>query len=382
MKRIILLAFSIMLILQLSAYSQSAKYQTPAVQDNLPAFYQQLKDQMTFPMAYDAAKNKDFDAWKKNARSKVFELLCQANDTTPFEPKIIEEQDRGTYLARKIVFNVTKQSRVLALMLVPKGKGPFPAVLLLHDHGSKFDIGKEKMIEPWGDEAKIKSAKAWSARFFTERFIGNELVARGYAVLATDALGWGDRSGMTYEIQQALASNFFNLGSSLAGLMAYEDVRSADFLASLPEVNKTKVAALGFSMGAFRAWQVAALTDTISASISICWMTTIKGIMVPGNNTLRGQSAYHMLHPGLFNYLDFPDVASLAAPKPMLFYNGNEDSLFPIDAVKDSYDKMRKVYKSQKANDRLETKIWPLGHVFFREEQEEAFTWLDKWMKK
>jgi dienelactone hydrolase len=382
MKKAILLAFSMMLVLHMSAFSQSEKFQTPAIQDNMPVFYQQLKDQMTFPMAYDDVKNKDFAAWKKNARSKVFELLCQANDTTPFEPKIMEEQDKGTYIARKIVFNVTKQSRVLALMLVPKGKGPFPAVLLLHDHGSKFDIGKEKMIEPWGDEAKITSAKEWSAKFFTNRFIGNELVARGYAVLATDALGWGDRSGLNYEIQQALASNFFNLGSSLAGLMAYEDVRSADFLASLPEVNKSKVAALGFSMGAYRAWQVAALSDTICASVSICWMTTIKGIMVPGNNTLRGQSAYYMIHPGLFNYLDFPDVASIAAPKPMLFYNGDKDKLFPVDAVKESYNKMKKVYKAQKAEDKFESKIWPLGHVFFKEEQDEAFAWLDKWMKK
>lgn len=93
-------------------------------------------------------------------------------------------------------------------MLIPHGKGPFPAVLLLHDHGAKFDIGKEKMVLPWYDEARLPSAQAWADKHFSGRFVGDELAARGYAVLAVDVLGWGARSGLAYEEQQALASNF------------------------------------------------------------------------------------------------------------------------------------------------------------------------------
>ncbi|MCI0542011.1 MAG: hypothetical protein L0Z50_42990, partial [Verrucomicrobiales bacterium] len=34
--------------------------------------------------------------------------------------------------------------------------------LLLHDHGAKFDIGKEKVIEPWDEPPeKIESARKW-----------------------------------------------------------------------------------------------------------------------------------------------------------------------------------------------------------------------------
>ena len=121
----------------------------------------------------------------------------------------------------------------------------------------------------------------------------------GYVVLATDALGWGDRSvaGFQRESQQALASNLFNLGSSYAGIIAEEDVRASEFLASLPEVDKSKVAAVGFSMVVFRAWQVAALSNSITSAIADCWMATMPGLMVPGNNQLRGQSAFPMLHP-------------------------------------------------------------------------------------
>lgn len=359
------------------------EYETPGVvQGNMPVFYQQLKDKLTYPLSWTTGKYPNFDQWKTLARNKVLDKIIQTSENTPFNAKVINEQDMGTYIARKIVFNITAESRVQALMLVPKGKGPFPAALLLHDHGSKFDIGKEKLIQPWGDDAKLKSAKAWSEKYFSGRFVGNEMVARGYVVLATDALGWGDRGGMTYDSQQALESNLLNLGTSMAGLMAYEDMRTADFLSSFPEVDKKRVAAVGFSMGSFRAWQVAALSDKISAGVAVCWMATTKGIMVPGNNTLRGQSSYWMIHPGLVNYLDFPDMASIAAPKPMLFYNGDQDTLFPVDSVKEAYGKMKQVWDSQKAGDKLETKIWPgLGHVFVKDEQEAAFNWLDKWMK-
>jgi len=40
----------------------------------------------------------------------------------PFHPVVIAEQDRGNYTARKIVFNLTADSRVLGYLLVPKEK--------------------------------------------------------------------------------------------------------------------------------------------------------------------------------------------------------------------------------------------------------------------
>jgi len=194
-----------------------------------------------------------------------------------------------------------------------------------------------------------------------------------------DALGWGDRGGLTYETQQALASNLFNLGSSPAGLMAREDVRAAGMLASLPGIDRHRVAAVGFSMGGYRAWQVAALSDHIAATVSASWMTGLKEMMVPGNNTLRGQSAFFMLHPGLARYLDIPDVASIAAPRPAMFLSGADDPLFTPAGVQIAYAKLRAVWAAQSAGERLSTRVWPgLGHIFTEEMQEDAFAWLDR----
>ncbi|GAA3790972.1 dienelactone hydrolase family protein [Streptomyces phyllanthi] len=215
---------------------------------SFPAFYEQLKDQLTFPLSWEKSRSRSFRAWQRTARGKVEEFLFQPVDTTRFDPEIIDDRAADGHRRRSLVFNVTQYSRVRAKMLLPNGPGPFPAVLLLHDHGSKFDIGKEKLIQPWYDDTRLESARSWADEMYGGRFVGDELVARGYAVLCVDALGWGDRSGLSADGQQALASNFFNLGSSMAGLVAREDLRAAAFLADLPEVDAERISAVGFSM--------------------------------------------------------------------------------------------------------------------------------------
>ena len=340
---------------------------------NLPVSWQQMKSQMQYPDSWLSGRYTDFKQWQQHARQEFRQSLLTPDSTKSFDAKQIASEDRGSY---------TDDNRIAALMLTPKTPGPHPAIVLLHDHGSKFDIGKEKLIRPWGNAEQLASAQAWADKFFTGRFIGDELAKRGYVVIAIDSPGWGDRGPMVYEQQQALASNYFNLGRSLAGEVAYEDMRTVDFIASLKSVDSQRIGVLGFSMGGFRAWQLAALSDKVAATAVISWFGTYNGLMTPGNNVLRGQSAFYMLHPGMPAKMDIPDIASLAAPKPMLIFSGGQDKLFPANAVNDAFAKAHRVWSSQNADDRLVTKTWPsLGHVFYQQQQEEVFPWLDKWLK-
>lgn len=369
------------LLMQVAMAPAWAQHQTQGLdREGLPVFHERLRQRLDFSLGW-TPQVRDPLAWQATARAKARELMLPpGQDPTPFAPTVLDEQDRGSYLARRIELNLTAESRVVALLLLPKGPGPFPAALLLHDHGARFDIGKEKLVRPWDAPAREVAAWQWADKYFSGRFPGDELARRGYVVLAVDALGWGDRSvpGFGREDQQALAANLFNLGQSWAGLIAQEDGRAAQFLASLPEVDARRVAALGFSMGAQRAWQLAALSDEIRAAVAVSWMASLQGLMVPGNNQLKGQSAYAMLHPHLARYLDYPDVAALAAPKPMLLYAGERDGLFPQEAVESAFAKMRQVWAAYGAVDRLETRFWPLGHQFTAAQQEAAFAWLDR----
>ncbi|MEU0301326.1 dienelactone hydrolase family protein [Streptomyces sp. NPDC006175] len=349
----------------------------------LPAFHERLRDELTFPLSWERSGGRDFPAWRAEARAVAGKALMQplAPGPDPFDPVTVEATDAGPYTARTVEFALSRYGRARGSLLIPHGPGPFPAVLALHDHGSEFTIGREKTVRPRSDPDRLARATAWADRNYGGRFIGDELAARGYAVLAVDTLGWGDRGPLAYEEQQALAANLLQLGTSPAGLSAHEDIRAAAFLASLPEVDERRVGALGFSMGAYRAWQLSALSDGVRAAAAVCWMTGLKEMMVPGNNALRGQSAYFMLHPGLHRSLDIPDVASLAAPKPALFLAGGRDHLFTPAGVAAAYAKLRAVWESQGAGDRLTTTVRPdTGHAFTAAMQDEVYAWLDTWL--
>lgn len=356
-----------------------------AVSKDLPVFRDARVANMTFPLAYEQAK-RPFGEWRSKARAAYLAALGPRPALAPFNVTEEAVEDRESYVAHKLALNLSADARVRAYLLTPKGAGPFPAIVALHDHGAHFSIGKEKVIRPFGvDKACADDAADWVGQCYGGRYFGDELAKRGYVVFAADALYWGERGreeGVSYEGQQTLASNLIQLGYVWAGLITWDDVRSAEFVQGLAEVDPDRIGCAGLSMGAHRTWSLCAATDIVKCGAAICWLGDTPAMTSPGNNQTRGQSAFSMILPGIRNSLDYPDVASIACPKPMLFFNGLKDSLFPVDGVERSYTKMRAVWASQRADTRLVTKLWDVPHEFNTEMQAEAFNWLDKQLKK
>ena len=48
---------------------------------------------------------------------------------------------------------------------------------------------------------------------------------------------------------------------------------------------------------------------------------------------------------GLYRYLDFPDLAALAAPRALMVINGSQDRLFALDGVKAAFDKIARLLR-------------------------------------
>lgn len=350
--------------------------------NDMPIFYQELKQTLTYPLAWGNAPEKDFSRWREQARRKLLECMQPAPPESAFDMKVIESEQREGYTAQKIVFNISKWSRVPAYLLVPEGKGPFPAILLLHDHGAHFTIGKEKMVRPFHVSEVVQAdADDWVTRCYDGQYVGDYLAQHGYIVLAVDALFWGERGRKEYpryDSQQALSANLLQMGMSWGALITWDDIRSAEFLSSLPNVDKEKVGTMGFSMGAHRAWMTMAATDAVKAGAAVCWMNTTDSLMTLTNNQNKGGSAYAMIIPNLRRYMDYPHVASIACPKPMLFTNGLKDKLFPVDGVKSAYEILHKVWESQGADKHLHTQLYDLPHFCSKEIQQAVLEFFNK----
>ncbi|KQV48787.1 hypothetical protein ASC95_23140 [Pelomonas sp. Root1217] len=311
--------------------------------------------------------------WRAEAQATARRLILQpGDDGSDFATEVLGEQDRSSHTAQALTLRGALGDHVPALYLRPKGTGPHPAVVVMHDHGARFDIGKEKLIRPLQPNP---SALAWLQRYYGGSFVGDTLVEAGFAVLAIDALGWGDRSrpGLARDDQQALANHLMQLGQSWAGIIASDDLRSHRWLRERPEVDGKRVAVLGFSMGAFRAWQLAAIRDEVSACVAAHWMCTREGLLRPGEHTLVGQSAFSMAHPGLAAELDHPDVAALMAPRPLMLFGSPDDKLFPWDAVQRAWGRLGQAWGRGAG---LQTRATAGGHLFDVEQQRAAATWL------
>ena len=366
-------------------------------QGEIPTYVETLKKELTYPMAWGNSPIKNFKKWKKAARAKVFEcMMTPPKAAAAWDMEVLGEEQRDGYKAQKIAFNVNAYSRITAYLLIPDGKGPFPTVNALHDHGAHLFIGKEKMIRPFftpeEQDAPAKQAlcqeilddaDAWAKQLYDNQYVGDYLAKHGYVVFSADAPMWGERGrkeGVDRNKYDLIAGNMMMLGRDLSAFMTYDDISSTEFLASLPMVDAKRIGCVGCSMGAYRSWMLSALSDRIKAGASICWMITTDAQLTRRFGR-KENGGFANCIPGLRQYLDYPHIASLACPKPMLFINGTKDKLFPVPGVKNAFSEMHQVWKSQGADNLLDTELWDIPHSCGLKAQEKMLEFLDKNLK-
>ena len=366
-------------------------------QGEIPTYVETLKKELTYPMAWGNSPIRNFKKWKKAARAKVFEcMMTPPKAAAAWDMEVLGEEQRDGYKAQKIAFNINAYSRITAYLLIPDGKGPFPTVNALHDHGAHLFIGKEKMIRPFFTleeqdsptkqalcQEILDDADAWAKQLYDNQYVGDYLAKHGYVVFSADAPMWGERGrkeGVDRNKYDLIAGNMMMLGRDLSAFMTYDDISSTEFLASLPMVDAKRIGCVGCSMGAYRSWMLSALSDRIKAGASICWMITTDAQLTRRFGR-KENGGFANCIPGLRQYLDYPHIASLACPKPMLFINGTKDKLFPVSGVKDAFAEMHQVWKSQGVDNLLDTELWEIPHSCRLKAQEKMLKFLDKNLK-
>ena len=375
------LALAAVLLLAVPAHAQKrSKYEFSR---NLPVYADSLIADLTYPMAWGNSPIKDFGKWKEAARQKVFDCMLPPPPAPAegYTARVLCEEQREGYKARKVELRLSRYYTVPAYILIPDGKGPFPAVNALHDHGGHLFIGKEKMIRPLAceDSVVIRDAEEWS-KGYEQQFLGDYLARNGFVVLSTDAPMWGERGqqeGAQRDRYDMIAGNMMMYGIDLSAYMTYDDIAATEYLASMPEVDRHRIGCTGWSMGAYRAWMLAALSPHIKAAVPVCWLTTTDEQMsFKYKRTENG--GFANCFPGLRRWLDYPHIASLACPNAMLFINGSLDKLFPVAGVEKAFRIMHDTWRSQGADDKLVTEIWDMPHSYPREAQRRALEFFRK----
>jgi dienelactone hydrolase len=352
-----------------------------------------------FPLSFLRPEFTDLAAWKRQARGKLLDLLHYAPPRPDFRAETVERVDRGDYVEEKIYFNTTPDIRVPAFVLVPKKAArPAPGIVALHDHGGFYFWGKEKLLELPDEHPVLTDFKR---QYYSGKSIASELARAGYVVVVIDMFYWGERRMLladdpadwrdrprsitperitafnrrSSENEQLLARSVYAAGFTWAGVMYWDDIRTVDYLASRPEVDPNRIGCVGLSMGGLRTIHLAALDDRIKAAVAVGWMTSFPHQL---ERKIRNTIGFTKLVPGLYRHLDYPDVASLAAPAALMVINGRKDALFEMSGVEASFEKLAACYKKAGVPDRVRTRLYDTPHEFNAEMQAEAWPWLAK----
>lgn len=337
----------------------------------MPIYIDNMLQQVTYTL--EPNNFKSIKQWKKAARTQLLVAARQQLPDTALIYHITDTQQRDGYKIHKINYTLSAWNQGKAYLLIPDSCKKAPAILMLHDHGAHFTIGKEKLARPFNtDTTIIKDAQIWVKKYYNNTFLADHYAQKGYVVLVADALLWGERQaegGTQHSQQQAIAIGMMQIGYSLGGMMLHDDLRTLQLLCSLPCVDLERVGCLGFSMGAYRAWMLTAATQKIKATAAICWMTTTQHQFTPPLKP-KGDSDYAMFIPRLAQKLDYPHIAALASPRPLLLFNATKDKLFHLEGVKQAYNIIESVYKRDKATDNLILQLWDTTHTFTKEQQQ------------
>ena len=354
-----------------------------------------------FPLSFLNSRFGDLKAWKKTARSKLLELLHYTPESCGPKAEVVDQKDEGDYVREKIYFNTTPDLRIPACVLVPKkARRPMPGIVALHDHGGFYLWGKEKLLETAGEHPSLTEFRRTA---YSGKSIAVEMAREGYVVLVIDMFYWGERRmildddaqdwrrpdrGITPERvtafnrragenEQLVGRTIYAAGFTWPGVMFWDDVRSLDYLASRPEVDPNRLGCVGLSVGGLRSCHLAALDDRIKAAVVVGWMCSFPRQI---KSHVRHTIGHTKVVPGLYQYLDYPDVAALAAPAAMLVINGSKDKLFEPRGVQEAFEKLGACYRKAGVGEKLRTRLYDTPHEFNAEMQQEAWAWLKRWI--
>lgn len=224
-------------------------------------------------------------------------------------------EDRGAFTLETLVLDLNGVEDAPAYFLKPKAAAPgrLPTVLFCHWHGGEYKLGKDEMLRP-----KRKHGLASYAE---------DLAAAGYAVLCFDTWAFGERSTRK---ELDIFKDMLWKGQVMWGMMVYDSIKAIDYLATRDDVDMSRVAALGMSMGSTMAWWTAALDERVKVTVDICCLTDYQALIA--NQNLSGHGVYYYV-PGLLKHFTASQINELIVPRPHLGLAGNRDKLTPPEGL-------------------------------------------------
>ena len=266
--------------------------------------------------------------FQKKLRAKIWEKLGVPYDgSLPLDVREYGSLKQDGFTIKKLIYQSRPGLYVTALLYVPDGDGPFPAVMHMHGH---FNTGK------LGDRIQ---------------FLSMALVRAGYVVLANDCFGVYERAVKYANTEYHggyLGGALLNIGESLMGEQLVDNMRGVDLLASLPYVDANRIGATGASGGGNQTMWLSGMDERIKAAMPVVSVGSFESYVT-------GVNCICELLPDGMTFTEEAGVLALTAPRALrigtAFYDVNPT--FGVEEMLKTYHQVEKLYWKLNAPERI-----------------------------
>lgn len=288
-------------------------------------------------------------------------------ERTDLKPVITGKLEQEDFVVEKLHFQSRPGLYVTGNLYLPKKiEKPLPTILYVCGHSRV--LAKDGQT-PLGAKAGYQHHGAWYAR-------------NGYACLTIDTLQLGEIEGIHHGTHRYGMWWWLNRGYTPAGVEAWNCMRALDYLETRPEVDKSRFGVTGRSGGGAYSWWIAALDERIACAVPTAGITDLQNHVVDG--CVEGHcDCMYMVNTYRW---DYPQVAALVAPRPLLIANTDSDGIFPLNGVVRTFEQVRRIYrlydsekKGTSANVALAIAAGP--HKDTQELQTNEFRWFNHYLK-
>jgi len=265
------------------------------------------------------------------------------------------------FRVEKLHFQSLPGLYVTANLYVPKGwSGKLPGILYVCGHSRVATNGVS-----CGRKTGYQHHGAWFAR-------------NGYVCLTIDTVHLGEIEGLHHGTYREGLWWWNARGYTPAGIETWNGIRALDYLASRAEVDPARLGVTGRSGGGAYSWFVAALDERVRVAAPVAGITDLRNHVIDG--VVEGHC--DCMYFGNTHRWDYPLLAALVAPRPLLLANSDKDDIFPLDGVLRTHRKVRQIYELHGAADRFGLLITEGPHRDTQDLQVPVFRWMNRWLKE
>ena len=307
--------------------------------------------------------------WEARAKKIREQILISAGlwpmpEKTPLHPKLFGKIVRDGYSVEKVYFQTLPGFYLAGNLYRPvgQGQGPFPGILNAHGHWAEGRLVDNK-------DSSIPG-----------RCIN--LARQGMVAFAYDMVGFNDTHfpfsenfhpgpKNFYAVHRNFATNgavpmLWNI--SLMGLQTWNSIRALDFLESLPDVDKKRLACTGASGGGTQTFMLGAIDDRLAAQAPICMVS----------HSMQGGCGCENM-PGLRVEYSNMEIAATPAPRAQILVASFSD--WTKDTLTVEGPAMENIYKFFGAAEQLRYVRFDFGHNYNQTTREAVYQFFGKHLR-